>query len=485
MHIYNFEPLGLYYLAAGVKNDHDVAMVDLNNELLLSEELPGSDPFIEAIESFNPRIVAFSALMAVRTHKIKELCKQAKQVNSEIVTVVGGVHASLWPSDFEDESVDIVITKDNVETFSGVIRSVEEGRSIEEINRLIASNKAPRGVVQLARWSLPYREIGRKYKGSYRIAIGKPGHSQISERIASVKTSSGCPFRCNFCCLWQLYPKYETGDLDRIVEDISSLEEDHVFFADDESLINVDYMLELAAALIESGVKKKYIMYGRSDTILKNPNLIEKLAEAGLKQIWIGIEGSTNDQLDEYNKRNTTESHAQAFNICRRNGVDVHSSALVNPNFRKQDFEYMLKYTKEILELASCHFFVLTPLKGTELYDERTRLTPGDFLTNDSDHFSIRQSVLRPEHMTIEEFHQEYANLQRDFNSDTIPFRMETSDYDPAFIPEYEHFIRRNVRLYENIVNAHQGYDQDWKYPEKEIMGSGSIGSCENLLAAS
>ena len=41
-------------------------------------------------------------------------------------------------------------------------------------------------------------------------------------------------------------------------------------------MINTKYMTALADALGRSGIKKKYVMYSRADTITKNPQLLEK-----------------------------------------------------------------------------------------------------------------------------------------------------------------------------------------------------------------
>lgn len=458
MHIYNFEPLGLYYLAGSIKNHHDVDMIDLNNELLIKEQ-SHIDPFSETIRSFQPDIVAFSALTSVRTGRINELSRQVKETEEDILTIVGGAHAALCPSDFERKSIDIVITKNSIPNFSDVIRLVEQGQRSENIQKAINSNDSSNDISNLNNWPKPYRKIGEKYEGFYRIAIGKPGYERISQPAASVKTSSGCPFRCSFCCLWQLYPKYVTREIDSVVDEIGSLKEDNVFFADDESLIDADYMSQLADALVKTGLNKKnYIMYARTDSVCKNPSLIEKLAEAGLKEAWIGIEGSTDNQLKEYKKNDTTESHTTAIDICRKHGINIHATALVSHHFTNEDFDYMLEYTKEILGLTSCHFFILTPFKGTHFYGELMKKRPEKFLTTNSDHFSIRQSVLKPDYMSVEEFHQRYANLQKDFSSDTIPFYLERWDRNGEFLMEFEVLKRKNERLYEVILSAHRDY---------------------------
>lgn len=458
MHIYNFEPLGLYYLAGSLGSDNDISLIDLNNELIRNGR-QSTGPFMEAIQSFQPDVVAFSALTSVRTGRIKELSMIIKKMHERIVTIVGGPHAALYPSDFQDTNIDIVITRSSIHSFLKAIQLVEQGQAIENINQHVVSAGSSNRRLCLNEWPKAYREIGKKYRGLYNIAIGKPGRSRISQPVASVKTSSGCPFRCNFCCLWQLYPKYETREIDPLVEEIASLNESNVFFADDESLIDVKYMARLARALTRSGVRKNYIMYGRADTISKNPSLIEQWAEAGLREVWIGIEGSTAAQLKEYNKKNTRKSHVNAIRVCRKHCVNVHATALVNKRFRSEDFDYMLKYTKDLLGLESCHFFILTPFKGTAFYRELMRRAPEKFLTTNSDHFSIRQTVLQPEHMTVAEFHQRYANLQKDFNSNTIFFTVEGTDYKDDCLAELEFLRTRNERLHEAIMYAHRAYE--------------------------
>lgn len=457
MHIYNFEPIGLYYLGASVRSSHDVALVDLNSETV-SKGYDTTVCFLDALRIVQPHVVAFSALTSVRTSRIKQLAGIVKKHDRNICTIVGGVHASLCPTDFSDDDVDIVVRGESIWTFQSIINLIEQGNTAKEIAKELATARYEFEASPLRHWPKPYRALGAKYKESYRINIGKPGYNQLSHSIASVKTSSGCPFRCKFCCLWQLYPKHETRDVDSVVEEISCLTEDYVFLADDESLLDVDYMGSITDALIASGVRKKYVMYGRTDTIAENPRLMDKLTAAGLKEVWIGLEGSTNYQLELYRKNNSVDSHRRAIEVCRDRGVNVHATALVNYQFTRDDFDFMLTYTQEILGLRSCHFFVLTPFKGTTYYDRMIKEQPDRFLTTNSDYFSIRQSVLKPEHMNIEEFHQRYADLQRNFNSDTIPFSLESSDDEPSHIAEFEWMKSRNDILYESILRAHFTY---------------------------
>ena len=125
----------------------------------------------------------------------------------------------------------------------------------------------------------------------------------------------------------------------------------------------------------------------------------------------------------------------------------------------KDDLKYTLFYTKEILKLTSCHFFILTPFRGSKYYNKFIKQYPNEFLTLNPDHYSIRQSVLKPSNMAIEEFHYCYAELQKKFNSDTIPFDYNDKFSDKVLEDEFLELKAKNEDLYREILISHTHYD--------------------------
>ncbi|MBA7523417.1 Hopanoid C-3 methylase [subsurface metagenome] len=363
-HIYNFEPLGLYYLASTVHKNHDVYFLDLNTEMniLMNKD---DNLFQNSLSEINPDIVAFSALTSVTSGRINQLCNIAKKEDNRIVTVVGGLHASLSANDFtQNPYIDIILKRNAISTFSEVVQLIEKNVSINNINEFINSKELNTSIqTHLNSWPFPYRELGNKYKEHYEISIGKPGKNKIKEPISSLKTSLGCPFRCNFCCLWQQYPKYEQRNIDSIIEELGCIKTEYVFFADDESMINANFMGKLADEIYAAEIRKKFVMYARADTIVKNKVLLDKWKKAGLVEIWIGIEGGTNKQLNRYNKQNNIASHIEAIKLIRQYGINVHTTTLVDISFTEDDFKYLYEHVKYNLTLTSCHFFILTPFK--------------------------------------------------------------------------------------------------------------------------
>jgi len=85
--------------------------------------------------------------------------------------------------------------------------------------------------IDLDEFPLPYRKLTERYRKKYFCGWMKP--------LATVRTSKGCPFRCSFCALWKISEgKYFQRKPERIVEELSTIEEEFIFFSDDESMVN-------------------------------------------------------------------------------------------------------------------------------------------------------------------------------------------------------------------------------------------------------
>ncbi|MBP1766454.1 MAG: radical iron-sulfur cluster-binding oxidoreductase, partial [Candidatus Aminicenantes bacterium] len=124
---------------------------------------------------------------------------------------------------------------------------------------------------------MPARDLTRQYRKGY--------HDQNGTRNALVLTSRGCPFRCNFCACWKLLGgKYLVRSPESVVQEMTALPEDieQIFFADDNTLHNVQHAWRLARLIRESGIRLKFSMFARADTVVKHPDLIRYLKECGL-----------------------------------------------------------------------------------------------------------------------------------------------------------------------------------------------------------
>ncbi|UCC45596.1 MAG: cobalamin B12-binding domain-containing protein, partial [Candidatus Zixiibacteriota bacterium] len=86
----NIEPLGLEYIA-GALGDHEVTILDMKNE----------NRWEQALVKFGPDIVGVSGTV-IHTNRMIEVLRKAKELNPGTLTVAGGTHATLMPTDFDN-----------------------------------------------------------------------------------------------------------------------------------------------------------------------------------------------------------------------------------------------------------------------------------------------------------------------------------------------------------------------------------------------
>jgi radical SAM superfamily enzyme YgiQ (UPF0313 family) len=388
-----FEPLALEYVAAGVNADHEVRLLDMRLE-----------PDLQAcLDDFGPEIVGITAY-TVNVNPALEVCRLVKASSPSTLTVIGGHHATVRPLDFCQPHVDIVVAGEGVLTFRELVRRHEKKRSMDDVPGLLQVQGATlvgtpaSAASDLSQVPFPDRSISTRYRHRY--------FSEWMKPLATIRTSKGCPFRCNFCALWRLTDgRYLKRDPESIVAELRTIQEPNVFFADDESMINVKGLDRLADLIAQEGIRKRYFCYGRSDTILKHPELLAKWREIGLDRVFVGVEAFRDQDLVSLNKKTTIATNEQALRILNDLGIEAYANFMVRPDFDRIDFRAFRDYCRS-LPLSFAGFSVLTPLPGTQLFEERE----AEFITRDWDHFDFIHTVL-PTRLPLSEFYREYADL--------------------------------------------------------------------------
>ena len=101
------EPLGLEMIYGVLKEKHEVEIFDMMIE---------TESLTEKINEYKPTIVGITSL-CIDVKKVLELCKETKDVDANIITLVGGTQTYLNPEGFYNENVDYIFeytTKDNI-----------------------------------------------------------------------------------------------------------------------------------------------------------------------------------------------------------------------------------------------------------------------------------------------------------------------------------------------------------------------------------
>jgi radical SAM superfamily enzyme YgiQ (UPF0313 family) len=398
------EPLALEYLAAGAMLDgHEVRILDMRLH---------QDPIDSILESFDPEVVGVTGY-SMHVLQILAICSQTKALLPNCNTVVGGHHATLLPEDFFVPQVDFVVQGEGVSSFVSLLRSLESrqnpislGGTWTRVGEAFAHG-GPSAPFDIESLPLPARALTAPDRASYFIDWMKP--------IALMRSSVGCPYRCSFCSLWKIMDgKYHKRGLDRVVSELGELSEECVFLVDDEAFIHRRRMAELAQAIQDANLQKRYFGYCRVDTLLRDRDLMEVWRGIGLERLFIGIESVSPKGLSEYNKRVHVAQIEEALAVARELRIDVLAGFIVNPNFTSADFKHLVRFI-ERNQVSYPSFTILTPLPGTSAlttFDSVIERQPNG--RPNWELFDLQNPVTRTL-LPKDTFMNEYRNLYRVF----------------------------------------------------------------------
>jgi radical SAM superfamily enzyme YgiQ (UPF0313 family) len=303
---------------------------------------------------------------------------------------------------------------------------------------------SPRPHLDLDALPLPERSLTAPYRKHYYCDWMRP--------LASMRTSKGCPFRCSFCALWKLAGgHYLKRRPQAIVDELAAIEQEFVFFADDESLVDARRMKELAQRIKTAGLRKRFFLYGRSDTIARHPDLVEAWREIGLERVFVGLEFATDANLQYIRKGSSASDNDGAVRVLQSLGIEIYASFIVRPEFDRGDFAALRAYCRQ-LGLSYASFAVLTPLPGTDLYEEvRDRL-----ITHDYDDFDFIHTLL-PTTLPLRDFYAEYCDLYRK----AISPRKQLAFLARHRFRDIPPLLAKSGRLLERLRTLHLDYEAE------------------------
>jgi radical SAM superfamily enzyme YgiQ (UPF0313 family) len=201
--------------------------------------------------------------------------------------------------------------------------------------------------------------------------------------------------------------RYSARNPESIIEELSSLPDccDTVYFSDDNTFSDIKRMWKLNELIRKNNIRKKFQMYARADTIVKNSDLFCALSDSGLRFITMGIESFNDSDLNYYHKKTSVSINNEAIRILKNLNIHILAHIIVRPEYLREDFLRIKRYVYE-QNLFRPAFPVLTPLPGTDLYNE----TVGTFSITNFDFFDFAHSIL-PTKMQTREFYRRLTGL--------------------------------------------------------------------------
>lgn len=328
---YTGDSLGLGYIAAVLRRDgHDVEMLDA-----LVSNLRPDDLIREVVD----REFDCLAITANHYHQnvLIQTVRQIRARKQDARIIVGGYLPTLSTKDLLTAcpEIDIAVLGEGEVVASDLFGRLDRGEEWRSTNGIaymsdgvLVANPSPLPVEDLDSLPFPARD------GIVQTLRDRP------VKLIRVLASRGCYHRCSFCCIHPFHavsgiitPRLRSPEkvVDEIESTMALIGIKNFRFSDDDFIGPSPKTCEHALRLVEELRQRKlpitFEIECRADVV--NEDIMRPLKEAGLTEVFLGIESGSQSQLDRFNKHTTVEQNRRAIELLNNLGLRVRSGFMM------------------------------------------------------------------------------------------------------------------------------------------------------------
>lgn len=407
-------PLGLCYLAAVIKSQGwNIKIIDMGPQQVNLQRLNA------IIKEYKPAIIGAGAATPT-IGSVYKIMETTKNINSQILTIVGGVHPSTLPDEvIQNEYIDVVIRGEGEIIIDEVIQKFERAGKNEikgvrgttqKGNGTILTNPSQDLIRDLDTIPFPAREL---------LNLKLYRHPLSRNRCSTtLLTSRGCPYQCIYCSHAVFGNKYRVRSSENVLNEIEYLIKDYrireIQIIDDVFSLDVTRLKDICNKIIEKDLDMIWSLPNgiRVDAI--DYDTISLMKQAGCYSISFGIESGNEETLKYIKKNISMSSIRRAFSLAKRAGMETVAFIIIGlPNEGKKEINKTIKLMREI-KADVVDFHTLIPLPGTEVYNELKK--KGNILESDWSKYTFHDKpVFKTECLSREEIGREYIRAYRSY----------------------------------------------------------------------
>lgn len=336
--VHGLPHLGVASVAAILRNNgHEVLVVDY----LLT---PNTPPITHFLSNFSPDIVGISTYTAM-VSKVFGFIDLIHNYNQRIPIIVGGPHATLYPEDFlRDGRVSYIMRGESEKEIGEIISSAVQ----EKTPKIIDCQPPDIG-------KLPFPDFTCFY-----------GFENI--RDYPLLTSRGCPYRCSFCAVSSLTPRYRWREIDSCCLEITKARTllpnlKAVSVTDDNPGVRRGRFRNFLLGYIETIDLPLGFAYIRGDSI--DGEVLTLLKRAKTKSVCIAIEHVYPEVYKHINKGEELKDIIKAARLVKEYGLILELCFIIGlPYDTFERTKYNVKLAKQ-LKASTIFWNMLVPYKGT------------------------------------------------------------------------------------------------------------------------
>jgi radical SAM superfamily enzyme YgiQ (UPF0313 family) len=417
----NFMPhLWMFLLKSLTPPEHEVLLIDGNAKPMNEKQL------VKFARSEKIDLVGIGAMtrMISRAYRVADALRAAG-----IPVVMGGPHVTELPDealgrDGGPRHADAVALGEADETWPRIVADAARGQLQEIYEPVDEAGKErkpslqpypviPWDTIELEQFNLVPKMIARLTE--------KHGEGWKCFNIMPIESGRGCPYGCEFCTVTGFFGdsiRFRTNE--SVVNELLLLKRRSrrergqmcVFFIDDNFAINIKRTKSLLRDIIAADAQLPWIAQ-ISANLLRDEELVDLIAAAGGKWIFIGMESLDTTNLADVNKNfSKPDEYTAVLNrLAKRDIYAVTSFILGLDNDTPGVADRTLKQIEQWPPGLPV-FSPLTPLPGTPLY---SRLEAEGRLTRPKHWLNFAQYKMShtPLKITVNQAHEELDQAWR------------------------------------------------------------------------
>lgn len=286
-------PLGILSLVSLLNNskNYDVHIIDFGYECkkgnfkYYNNFYRDVDNMSNYILKKQPDIVIFYTMCNIY-HIAVILAKRLKEYCPNIKIVFGGPHATLTGNATLKAFpwIDYIALGEGENTVKTILDNIINNNNLNTTNGI-----AYRKDNQIINNGLPklIKDLDQLPQIDYSLI----DMSEVKEAV--LETGRGCPYSCTFCSTKTFWKRnYRMKSIKRVIKEIKCLKKEYKInnfnFIHDMFTANRKYIFDICDNLLKNNLKIRWTCSARVDSL--DEELIKKMAEAGCRSIFLGIE---------------------------------------------------------------------------------------------------------------------------------------------------------------------------------------------------
>lgn len=370
-----FEPLGLLYIAAALRQEgREVSVIDAYVEKLDVEHLQA------IITEKNPDIIGMTVFTS-NGGIVYALGRWMKQTFPHCFVVLGNVHASVYAEPYlRNGCCDAVVHGEGEETMVELVRELE--KPTPDLSRIPSVSFLRDGqfvppreyavVNDLSTLPPPARDLVKQELYNIPAVSNLPYSGKKTSIGKHMFTSRGCPNRCTFCTVHH-GRQQRFHPVPAVLDEMESLQNDYgadyVFIMDSLFIGKKSRVIEICRGIRERGLRLRWGC--EAHVRFLDEELVREMEAAGCHDMAFGIESGVQRLLDVVKKNITLDQVTEAIRTVKRVS-DIKISGLFIlglPGETPADTEETIRFACS-LPLDMAQFSILTPYPGSAIFEE-------------------------------------------------------------------------------------------------------------------